>query len=221
MVEKLNRSAASEGLQIERRVFGITTLDTVRASTFLREVMVKHDPTTISDPLPQVPVIGGHSGETIMPLFSLAQPFWQLSADERKYLVHRVQFGGDEIVKAKKGLGSATLSMAHAAFKETVKFLTLIIGKSRTIQGTFYISLLNREKAPVNESARKLLPLIANQPYFSVPVTIEPANGYTDIYYKIVEVMDKYERNTMLPQCLSKIGSSIEAGVSIGSADKS
>ncbi|KAJ2815827.1 Malate dehydrogenase, cytoplasmic, partial [Coemansia erecta] len=37
-----------------------------------------------------------------------------LSEDERDALTHRVQFGGDEVVKAKDGAGSATLSMAYA-----------------------------------------------------------------------------------------------------------
>jgi malate dehydrogenase len=32
-------------------------------------------------------------------------------------LVKGVQFGGDEVVKAKEGAGSATLSMAYAGFR--------------------------------------------------------------------------------------------------------
>jgi malate dehydrogenase len=31
-------------------------------------------------------------------------------------LVKRIQFGGDEVVKAKDGAGSATLSMAYGSF---------------------------------------------------------------------------------------------------------
>ena len=31
--------------------------------------------------------------------------------------MHRVQFGGDEVVKAKNGAGSATLSMAYAGYR--------------------------------------------------------------------------------------------------------
>lgn len=33
-----------------------------------------------------------------------------------------VQFGGDEVVKAKDGLGSATLSMAYAGFRLVLLF---------------------------------------------------------------------------------------------------
>lgn len=33
-----------------------------------------------------------------------------------------VQFGGDEVVKAKDGAGSATLSMAYAGFRYALSF---------------------------------------------------------------------------------------------------
>jgi len=52
------------------RLFGVTTLDVVRASTFAAHALGGDaDPTTI-----KVPVIGGHSGATILPLYSQAQP---------------------------------------------------------------------------------------------------------------------------------------------------
>ena len=64
-----------------------------------------------------VPVIGGHAGVTILPLFSQATGFSQagLSQDEIKSLTTRTQDGGTEVVQAKAGKGSATLSMAYAA----------------------------------------------------------------------------------------------------------
>ena len=42
---------------------------------------------------------------------STAQKAWKA---EREALTVRIQFGGDEVVKAKAGAGSATLSMAYA-----------------------------------------------------------------------------------------------------------
>jgi len=39
-------------------------------------------------------------------------PGTTLSDADRDALTHRIQFGGDEVVKAKAGGGSATLSMA-------------------------------------------------------------------------------------------------------------
>lgn len=46
------------------RLFGVTTLDIVRSNTFVAEVK-QLDVTKVS-----VPVIGGHSGITILPVLS-------------------------------------------------------------------------------------------------------------------------------------------------------
>jgi len=112
-----------------RRLFGVTTLDVVRAETFVQDITGEKDPSKTV-----IPVIGGHSGETIVPLFSLAKPTLKIPEDKLDALTHRmrsllphlnarlitlsgVQFGGDEVVKAKDGAGSATLSMAYAGFR--------------------------------------------------------------------------------------------------------
>lgn len=50
------------------RVLGVTTLDVVRANTFIAELKGL-DVSKIS-----VPVIGGHSGNTIVPLLSQVSP---------------------------------------------------------------------------------------------------------------------------------------------------
>ena len=43
-----------------------------------------------------------------------------------------VQFGGDEVVKAKDGAGSATLSMAFAGARFAISVLEAAAGKART-----------------------------------------------------------------------------------------
>merc|ERR1712139_151854 len=60
----------------------------------------------------EVPVIGGHAGETILPLLSQCGA----SVPEGKIadMDKRIQDAGTEVVKAKNGKGSATLSMAYA-----------------------------------------------------------------------------------------------------------
>lgn len=40
------------------------------------------------------------------------------SEEDIKALTHRIQFGGDEVVQAKDGAGSATLSMVSAVASE-------------------------------------------------------------------------------------------------------
>lgn len=96
-------------------VFGVTTLDLVRAKTFIGQLW-SVDPKLVS-----VPVIGGHSGPTIVPLLSQikikgdSSPRAALTTEQVDELVKRIQYGGDEVVQAKAGSGSATLSMAYAA----------------------------------------------------------------------------------------------------------
>jgi len=94
-----------------KRLLGVTTLDVVRANTFVGEVLGL-DPSDIS-----VPVIGGHAGVTILPLLSQVNPPCLFSLEEISYLTSRIQNGGTEVVEAKAGAGSATLSMAYAAAK--------------------------------------------------------------------------------------------------------
>lgn len=91
------------------RLFGVTTLDVVRAQTFCAEAI--GDPQ--SAPKFNVPVIGGHSGVTILPLLSRCQPaLSNLSADDLEKITNRIQFGGDEVVKAKDGKRSYCSSSA-------------------------------------------------------------------------------------------------------------
>merc|ERR1712176_184055 len=78
-----------------KKLFGVTTLDVVRAETFIGEITGERDPSKTV-----IPVIGGHSGETIVPLFSQSKPAVKISDDKLDALVNRVQFGGDEVAKA-------------------------------------------------------------------------------------------------------------------------
>jgi malate dehydrogenase len=102
----------AKGVFNPQKLFGVTTLDIVRAETFVAEITGEKTPSNLT-----VPVIGGHSGETIVPLFSLVKPSVSIPDDKYDALVNRVQFGGDEVVKAKDGAGSATLSMAFAGYR--------------------------------------------------------------------------------------------------------
>lgn len=102
----------ARGVFNAQRLFGVTTLDIVRSETFVAELTGKSNPQELT-----IPVIGGHSGETIVPLFSQVKPSVEIPEDKYDALVRRVQFGGDEVIKAKDGAGSATLSMAYAGYR--------------------------------------------------------------------------------------------------------
>ncbi|KAG4132437.1 hypothetical protein ERO13_D08G032575v2 [Gossypium hirsutum] len=94
------------GTYDEKKLFGVTTLDVVTAKTFYAEkAKIK-----VADV--NVPVVGGRAGITILPLFSQATPKANLAEGDIKVLTKRMQDGGTEVVEAKAGNGSATLSMA-------------------------------------------------------------------------------------------------------------
>ena len=57
-------------------------------------------------------------------------------------LTNRVQYGGDEVVKAKDGAGSATLSMAYAGAKFTDALLRGLNGEKGVVTPTFVKSLV-------------------------------------------------------------------------------
>jgi len=91
-----------------KKVIGVTTLDCVRANKFVAEITGKN-PNDI-----EIPVIGGHAGVTIMPVFSQDPIGATIPADKIEALDKRVQDAGTEVVTAKDGKGSATLSMAYS-----------------------------------------------------------------------------------------------------------
>jgi hypothetical protein len=121
-----------------KRLFGVTTLDVVRAARFVGTSAGKNPIETI------VPVVGGHSGPTIVPLLSHVPAGQSLMGDKEAYdaLVYRIQYGGDEVVKAKDGAGSATLSMAYAGAKFTNSLLRGLNGEKNIITPTFVKSPL-------------------------------------------------------------------------------
>ncbi|KGJ92313.1 malate dehydrogenase [Colwellia psychrerythraea] len=90
------------------RLFGVTTLDVIRSEAFVAELKGL-DVATV-----KVPVIGGHSGTTILPLLSQVEGT-TFSDEEVATLTPRIQNAGTEVVEAKAGGGSATLSMGAAA----------------------------------------------------------------------------------------------------------
>ncbi|XP_048860315.1 malate dehydrogenase, mitochondrial-like [Brienomyrus brachyistius] len=111
------------GVYNPKRVFGVTTLDIVRANTFVAE-LTGLDPARVS-----VPVVGGHVGKTIIPLLSQCTPKVEFTEDTFAALTHRIQEAGTEVVKAKAGAGSATLSMAYAGARFALSLLDAMNGK--------------------------------------------------------------------------------------------
>ena len=113
------------GVYDKRKLFGITTLDVIRSNTFVAQTAGKSTDEV------NVNVIGGHSGVTILPLLS-SVPGVELSQADIEKLTPRIQEAGTEVVEAKAGAGSATLSMAQAAARFTMSLVAALNGESVT-----------------------------------------------------------------------------------------
>ncbi|GET92102.1 malate dehydrogenase [Leishmania tarentolae] len=175
------------GVYDPARLFGITTLDIVRARTFVAEAL-GGSPYDID-----VPVVGGHSGETIVPLLS---GFPSLSEQQVQQLTHRIQFGGDEVVKAKDGAGSATLSMAHAGNEWATSMLRALNGEKDVVVCTFVQSSVEPSCA-----------------FFSSQVLLGK-NGVEKIYP--VPKLNAYEEKLMA-KCLEGLQGNIKKGIAFAS----
>lgn len=177
----------SKGVYNPKRLFGVTTLDVVRASRFVSEIKG-------TDPADEnITVVGGHSGVTIVPLISQSG-HTDITGEKLDALVNRIQFGGDEVVKAKDGAGSATLSMAMAGARFAESLLKAAQGEKGVIEPTFVDSPLYKDQGI---------------DFFASKVELGP-----DGVQKIHEVgkLTKYEES-LLEACLADLKKNIQKGV--------
>ncbi|TDG51933.1 hypothetical protein AWZ03_001603 [Drosophila navojoa] len=119
------------GVYDPKRLFGVSTLDVVRARAFIGHALGV-DPQSV-----QIPVIGGHSGVTILPVLSQSQPQFKGNQDAIEKLTVRIQEAGTEVVKAKAGAGSATLSMAYAGARFAGSLLKGLNGDKNVIECSY------------------------------------------------------------------------------------
>lgn len=118
------------GVYNKNKLFGITTLDVIRAEEFIADL--KGLPAEHV----RVNVIGGHSGTTILPVLSQVQGV-EFTEKEVIELTERIQNAGTEVVNAKAGGGSATLSMARAASVFGINLVQALMGKQGIIQNAY------------------------------------------------------------------------------------
>eukprot|EP00600_Ochromonadales_sp_CCMP1393_P001341 CAMPEP_0174990616 /NCGR_PEP_ID=MMETSP0004_2-20121128/21426_1 /TAXON_ID=420556 /ORGANISM="Ochromonas sp., Strain CCMP1393" /LENGTH=358 /DNA_ID=CAMNT_0016244255 /DNA_START=66 /DNA_END=1143 /DNA_ORIENTATION=- len=205
-----------------KKLFGVTTLDVVRANTFVSENQGKECKYLITDKYVQilfspllvpsflsvnvrimhaflgfdvsatkVNVIGGHAGTTILPLLSQV-PGANFSEEDVEALTHRIQFGGDEVVKAKDGAGSATLSMAYAGQIFTSRLLAAISGESNVVECSFVQNDLTAA------------------PYFSTPVRLGP-NGVEEVLpYGPISAKEQAILDAMVPDLVAQAQKGID-----------
>lgn len=179
------------GVYNPKKLCGVTTLDVIRANTFVGNAMGK-DPSELS-----VPVIGGHAGITILPLFSQV-PGFKPSAAELEALTVRTQFGGDEVVKAKAGAGSATLSMAYAGFLFAENVVKALKGQEGIVQCSFVESSLT------------------DAPFFASPCKFGP-DGVTEVMgYGTLTPYEQAWLDKMLPELKVQIQKGVDFANKVG-----
>jgi malate dehydrogenase len=172
------------GVYDPKKVCGVTTLDVIRANTFVGTHMGV-DPATVN-----VTVVGGHAGITILPLFSQVPGFNPTDKDLNAMTV-RTQFGGDEVVAAKAGAGSATLSMAYAGYLFTENVLRAMRGEN-VVQCAFVQSD------------------ITDSPYFASPCKFGPSGVEQVLGYGELSAYEKAWFDKMMPELKGQIQKGVD-----------
>jgi len=177
-----------------RRLIGVTYLDVLRATCFLSG----HSPAFAR--IKPVPVVGGHAGGTIVPLFSrVRQPVSeegsvQLEDKARHDLTHRTQYGGDEVVQAKGGAGSATLSMAVAAHVFTNQVMLARSGEHQLSYG-FVENTLDEFK---------------DVPFFARPIVLDEHGASKTLKVSADHPFEKQKIEEMLAELRAQIQKGVD-----------
>merc|ERR1712039_1132876 len=167
------------------KIVGVTTLDCVRANKFVSELTGKPVDSI------NVPVIGGHAGVTIMPVFSQEPAMNGFDSSKIPDLDKRVQDAGTEVVNAKGGKGSATLSMAYAGARLGSAVLKGLAG------------------SPTTECAYVQSSVESDMPYFTSKVTFGP-KGVQEVL--TIGELNDYEKGR-LAEAKAQLKTEIETGV--------
>jgi malate dehydrogenase len=169
-----------------KKLFGVTTLDIVRANTFVAELK------NLNVAEVNVPIIGGHSGPTILPLLSQVIPKTSFTQEEIEALTPRIQEAGTEVVKAKAGAGSATLSMAYAGARFGFAVLEAMNGKKGVVECAYVASELT------------------DAPFFASPVLFGEEGFEQHLGYG---TLSEYEQKKLDEEVLPELKSNIAKGV--------
>merc|ERR1712087_683815 len=174
------------------KIVGISTLDVVRANKFVGEEIGKNA-TFIN-----VPVVGGHAGATILPLFSQDKTSKTIPDEKIPDMDKHVQDAGTDVVNAKNGKGSATLSMAYAGAR---------LGKA---------VLAGLNGTPTTECAYVMSDVMPGLPYYTSKVTfgksgVEKVHG--------IGKLNKYEEARLAEACAA-LKNEIKSGTDFAASNE-
>nr|CAD7260823.1 unnamed protein product [Timema shepardi] len=168
------------------KVFGVTAIDVVRANTFVAETLGL-DPECVF-----VPVVGGHSGATTIPILSQAKPCNELTQEQIERLTAAIQDADGDIIRAKRGRGIPTLSVAFAATRFAISLARGINGQPSVVECAYVASEVVQA---VN--------------YFSSPILIGP-DGVME--YLGLPKMSEYE-NCLLSSAIPILQDDVKRGL--------
>ena len=115
-----------------------------------------------------------------------AEPGVKFTDEQRDAITHRIMFGGDEVVKAKAGGGSATLSMAYAGAEMADSVMAALDGKKGVTECTFVEST------------------ITPAPFFSSQVTLGKEGVETIHGYGTVNAYEQKLIDDMIPDLVAQ-----------------
>ncbi|KXZ44285.1 hypothetical protein GPECTOR_70g516 [Gonium pectorale] len=172
----------SMGVYDPKKLIGVTSLDIVRANTFVS----KEKGLDMKDT--DVPVIGGHAGATILPLLSQTTPPTSFTDAEKKAMTEKIQNAGTVVVEAKAGKGSATLSMAYAAARMAESTLLGLNGEPNIYECAFVQS-----------------DVVAEVPFFASKVLLGPHGVAKVMGLGELDAFEQAALASMLPQLKAEI----------------
>lgn len=168
------------------KIFGVTTLDVVRANTFVAEKKGLDITKT------NIPVIGGHSGVTILPLLSQVVPKASFTQEELESLTDRIQNAGTEVVEAKAGAGSATLSMAYAGARFGFSVLEAMNGKKGVVECAYVASE------------------VTEVPFFATPILLGPDGAEKNLGLGELSDFEKQKMEELMPELKTNIDKGLD-----------
>lgn len=110
------------------KIFGITHIDTARARSYAGKTL-QANPRHL-----HIPVIGGHSEQTVVPLFSNLTPdFYTLDVGQADLLTRLVKKADTEILSLKGGKGSAVATVAWSVNEFAEGFVDALLGQEAEV----------------------------------------------------------------------------------------
>ena len=194
----------------------MTLLDVVRAKKFMTvdglissdyyesisgEAIAKLPASATSSSCSSIMVIGGHAGKTILPLLhdSAKSAGTELSSEVIEPLDVRIQNAGTEVVDAKEGKGSATLSMAHAAAVFSRRVIAGLDGAD------------NAQSVCCSYVKSSLIPGLD---FFASPVKFGPGGSVEVLPLDIESTLSEYEKKRLnedvVPQLQGEVAKGLE-----------